>query len=73
MRESSCLEATKLLTNFVNQFVIALKDTAIVFGDRFSRALQTGKIIINSKLPKVLRSYTIHAVFYLVIITLLTI
>lgn len=65
-------QATKLmLPNFVNQFVIALKDTTIVSAIGLVELFQTGKIIIARNYQS-FKMYAILAVFYLVIITLLT-
>ena len=72
MRKIVLPQATKLmLPNFVNQFVIALKDTTIVSGIGLVELFQTGKIIIARNYQS-FKMYAILAVFYLVIITLLT-
>ena len=72
MRKIILPQATKLmLPNFVNQFVIALKDTTIVSAIGLVELFQTGKIIIARNYQR-FKMYAILAVFYLVIITLLT-
>ena len=72
MRKIILPQATKLmLPNFVNQFVIALKDTTIVSAIGLVEFFQTGKIIIARNYQS-FKMYAILAVFYLVIITLLT-
>ena len=72
MRKIILPQATKLmLPNFVNQFVIALKDTTIVSAIGLVELFQTGKIIIARNYQS-FKMYSILAVFYLVIITLLT-
>ena len=72
MRKIILPQATKLmLPNFVNQFVIALKDTTIVSAIGLVELFQTGKIIIARNYQS-FKMYAILAVFYLVIITLLT-
>ena len=72
MRKIVLPQATKLmLPNFVNQFVIALKDTTIVSAIGLVELFQTGKIIIARNYQS-FKMYAILAVFYLVIITLLT-
>jgi len=72
MRKIVLPQATKLmLPNFVNQFVIALKDTTIVSAIGLVELFQTGKIIIARNYQS-FKMYAIRAVFYLVIITLLT-
>ena len=72
MRKIVLPQATKLmLPNFVNQFVIALKDTTIVSAIGLVELFQTGKIIIARNYQN-FKMYAILAVFYLVIITLLT-
>ena len=72
MRKIVLPQATKLmLPNFVNQFVIALKDTTIVSAIGLVVLFQTGKIIIARNYQS-FKMYAILAVFYLVIITLLT-
>ena len=71
MRKIILPQATKLmLPNFVNQFVIALKDTTIVSAIGLVELFQTGKIIIARNYQS-FKMYAILAVF-LVIITLLT-
>ena len=72
MRKIVLPQATKLmLPNFVNQFVISLKDTTIVSAIGLVELFQTGKIIIARNYQS-FKMYAILAVFYLVIITLLT-
>ena len=72
MRKIVLPQATKLmLPNFVNQFVIALKDTTIVSAIGLVELFQTGKIIIARNYQS-FKMYAILAIFYLVIITLLT-
>ena len=64
-------QATKLmLPNFV-PFVIALKDTTIVSAIGLVELFQTGKIIIARNYQS-FKMYAILAIFYLIIITLLT-
>lgn len=65
-------QAVKLmLPNFINQFVISLKDTTIVSAIGLAELFYTGKIIIARNYQS-FRMYAILAVMYLVIITLLT-
>ncbi|EHJ55624.1 His/Glu/Gln/Arg/opine family amino ABC transporter, permease, 3-TM region [Streptococcus urinalis FB127-CNA-2] len=65
-------QAVKLmLPNFINQFVISLKDTTIVSAIGLVELFQTGKIIIARNYQS-FRMYAILAIIYLVIITLLT-
>jgi len=65
-------QATKImLPNFVNQFVIALKDTTIVSAIGLAELFKTGKDIIARNYQS-FRMYAILAVLYLIIITLLT-
>ena len=65
-------QAIKLmLPNFINQFVISLKDTTIVSAIGLVELFQTGKIIIARNYQS-FRMYAILAVIYLVMITLLT-
>lgn len=72
MRKIILPQATKImLPNFVNQFVIALKDTTIVSAIGLVELFQTGKIIIARNYQS-FKMYAILAVFYLIIITLLT-
>lgn len=72
MRKIVLPQATKLmLPNFVNQFVITLKDTTIVSAIGLVELFQTGKIVIARNYQS-FKMYAILAVFYLVIITLLT-
>lgn len=60
-----------MLPNFINQFVISLKDTTIVSAIGLIELFQTGKIIIARNYQS-FRMYAILAVIYLVMITLLT-
>lgn len=72
MRKVILPQAIKvMLPNFVNQFVISLKDTTIVSAIGLVELFQTGKIIIARNYQS-FRMYAILAVIYLVIITLLT-
>lgn len=72
MRKVILPQAVKLmLPNFINQFVISLKDTTIVSAIGLIELFQTGKIIIARNYQS-FRMYAILAVMYLVIITLLT-
>ena len=72
MRKIILPQATKImLPNFVNQFVIALKDTTIVSAIGLVELFQTGKIIIARNYQS-FKMYAILAIFYLIIITLLT-
>ncbi|WP_117281150.1 ABC transporter substrate-binding protein/permease [Streptococcus intermedius] len=72
MRKIILPQATKImLPNFVNQFVIALKDTTIVSAIGLVELFQIGKIIIARNYQS-FKMYAILAVFYLIIITLLT-
>lgn len=65
-------QAVKLmLPNFINQFVISLKDTTIVSAIGLIELFQTGKIIIARNYQS-FRMYAILAIIYLVMITLLT-
>lgn len=65
-------QAVKLmLPNFINQFVISLKDTTIVSAIGLIELFQTGKIIIARNYQS-FRMYAILAVIYLIMITLLT-
>ncbi|MGT2906556.1 ABC transporter substrate-binding protein/permease [Streptococcus dentiloxodontae] len=65
-------QAVKLmLPNFINQFVISLKDTTIVSAIGLVELFQTGKIIIARNYQS-FRMYAILAIIYLVIITILT-
>ncbi|MGT2756917.1 ABC transporter substrate-binding protein/permease [Streptococcus ovuberis] len=65
-------QATKImLPNFINQFVITLKDTTIISAIGLVELFQTGKIIIARNYQS-FRMYAILAVLYLIIITLLT-
>ena len=72
MRKIILPQATKImLPNFVNQFVIALKDTTIVSAIGLAELFKTGKDIIARNYQS-FRMYAIQAVLYLIIITLLT-
>ena len=72
MRKIILPQATKImLPNFVNQFVIALKDTTIVSAIGLAELFKTGKDII-ARNSQSFRMYAILAVLYLIIITLLT-
>ena len=72
MRKIILPQATKImLPNFVNQFVIALKDTTIVSAIGLAELFKTGKDIIARNYQS-FRLYAILAVLYLIIITLLT-
>ena len=72
MRKIILPQATKImLPNFVNQFVIALKDTMSVSAIGLAELFKTGKDIIARNYQS-FRMYAILAVLYLIIITLLT-
>ncbi|MFC3927814.1 ABC transporter substrate-binding protein/permease [Streptococcus caprae] len=72
MRKVILPQATKLmLPNFINQFVITLKDTTIISAIGLVELFQAGKIIIARNYQS-FRMYAILAIMYLVIITLLT-
>ena len=72
MRKVILPQAVRLmLPNFINQFVISLKDTTIVSAIGLVELFQTGKIIIARNYQS-FRMYAILAVIYLVMITLLT-
>ena len=60
-----------MLPNFINQFVISLKDTTIVSAIGLVELFQTGKTIIARNYQS-FRMYAILAILYLVIITCLT-
>ena len=60
-----------MLPNFINQFVISLKDTTIISAIGLIELFQAGKIIIARNYQS-FRMYAILALMYLVIITLLT-
>lgn len=65
-------QATKImLPNFINQFVITLKDTTIISAIGLVELFQAGKIIIARNYQS-FRMYAILAILYLVVITLLT-
>ncbi|MCS4488068.1 ABC transporter substrate-binding protein/permease [Streptococcus sciuri] len=72
MRRVILPQAVRLmLPNFINQFVISLKDTTIVSAIGLVELFQTGKIIIARNYQS-FRMYAILAILYLVMITLLT-
>ncbi|CAM4196610.1 amino acid ABC transporter permease [Streptococcus penaeicida] len=72
MRKVILPQAIKvMLPNFINQFVISLKDTTIVSAIGLVELFQTGKIIIARNYQS-FRMYAILAIIYLVMITLLT-
>jgi len=72
MRKVILPQAVKLmLPNFINQFVISLKDTTIVSAIGLVELFQTGKIIIARNYQS-FRMYAILAVIYLIMITILT-
>ena len=72
MRKIILPQAVRLmLPNFINQFVISLKDTTIVSAIGLVELFQTGKIIIARNYQS-FRMYAILAIIYLVIITCLT-
>lgn len=72
MRKIILPQAAKImLPNFINQFVIALKDTTIVSAIGLVELFQTGKIIIARNYQS-FRMYAILAVIYLILITSLT-
>ncbi|EHI68574.1 ABC transporter substrate-binding protein/permease [Streptococcus ictaluri] len=72
MRKVILPQAVKLmLPNFINQFVISLKDTTIVSAIGLVELFQTGKIIIARNYQS-FRMYAILAIIYLIMITLLT-
>lgn len=72
MRKVILPQAVRLmLPNFINQFVISLKDTTIVSAIGLVELFQTGKIIIARNYQS-FRMYAILGIIYLVIITLLT-
>ena len=72
MRKVILPQAVRLmLPNFINQFVISLKDTTIVSAIGLVELFQTGKIIIARNYQS-FRMYAILAVIYLVMITLVT-
>lgn len=60
-----------MLPNFINQFVITLKDTTIISAIGLVELFQAGKIIIARNYQS-FRMYAILAIIYLVVITLLT-
>ncbi|WP_283679874.1 amino acid ABC transporter substrate-binding protein/permease [Lentilactobacillus sp. Marseille-Q4993] len=60
-----------MIPSFINQFIITLKDTSILSIIGILELTQTGKIIIARNLEG-FKVWTIVAVMYLVIITLLT-
>ncbi|MGT2932909.1 ABC transporter substrate-binding protein/permease [Streptococcus catagoni] len=72
MRKVILPQAIKvMLPNFINQFVISLKDTTIVSAIGLVELFQTGKIIIARNYQS-FRMYAILAIIYLIMITLLT-
>ncbi|TCD46253.1 ABC transporter permease subunit [Streptococcus sp. X16XC17] len=72
MRKIILPQAAKLmLPNFINQFVITLKDTTIISAIGLVELFQAGKIIIARNYQS-FRMYAILAIIYLVVITLLT-
>ena len=60
-----------MVPSFINQFIITLKDTSILSVIGLLELTQTGKIIIARNLEG-FKVWTIIAVIYLIIITLLT-
>ena len=60
-----------MVPSFVNQFIITLKDTSILSIIGILELTQTGKIIIARNLEG-FKVWTIIALIYLIIITLLT-
>ena len=60
-----------MLPNFINQFVITLKDTTIVSAIGLVELFYTGRIIIGRNYQS-FRMYAILAVLYLIVITILT-
>lgn len=72
MRKIILPQAAKLmLPNFINQFVITLKDTTIISAIGLVELFQAGKIIIARNYQS-FRMYAILGIIYLVVITLLT-
>lgn len=72
MRKVILPQAIKvMLPNFINQFVISLKDTTIVSAIGLVELFQTGKIIIARNYQS-FRMYAILAIIYLIMITFLT-
>ncbi|HEM3647846.1 TPA: ABC transporter substrate-binding protein/permease [Streptococcus suis] len=72
MRKIILPQAGKImLPNFINQFVITLKDTTIISAIGLIELFQAGKIIIARNYQS-FRMYAILAIIYLVVITLLT-
>lgn len=72
MRKIILPQAAKLmLPNFINQFVITLKDTTIISAIGLVELFQAGKIIIARNYQS-FRMYAILAIIYLIVITLLT-
>ncbi|HFU4137130.1 TPA: ABC transporter substrate-binding protein/permease [Streptococcus suis] len=72
MRKIVLPQAGKImLPNFINQFVITLKDTTIISAIGLVELFQAGKIIIARNYQS-FRMYAILAIIYLVVITLLT-
>ena len=60
-----------MIPSFINQFIITLKDTSILSVIGILELTQTGKIIIARNLQG-FKVWTIVAIMYIVIITLLT-
>lgn len=72
MRKIILPQAGKImLPNFINQFVITLKDTTIISAIGLVELFQAGKIIIARNYQS-FRMYAILAIIYLIVITLLT-
>lgn len=72
MRKIILPQAGKImLPNFINQFVITLKDTTIISAIGLVELFQAGKIIIARNYQS-FRMYAILTIIYLVVITLLT-
>ncbi len=60
-----------MIPSFINQFIITLKDTSILSIIGIIELTQTGKIIIARNLEG-FKVWTIIAIIYLIVITLLT-
>ena len=60
-----------MVPSFINQFIITLKDTSILSIIGILELTQTGKIIIARNLEG-FKVWTIIALIYLIVITLLT-
>ena len=72
MRKVILPQAVRLmLPNFINQFVISLKDTTIISAIGVVELLQTGKIIV-ARTTQSTYVYLIIAIMYLILITALT-